>query len=428
MNGNIIHSKKLYSPDPRRLLVLVFGTCFALFGCQTSSITSLGKATQRPYDFESRVLHPSISVLSAGRDSVDVYIEWNRQECLYLRNSPQDPFISSLSLTFGNEVHAWFDTLQSGAKMMERSIIRMARAADAESNPNRSSRASFLFTDNNRNTATELTVVMPNPKIMASVPFSADGWPVQGGHVPAYDTLYFQSSPGTRWQHANAEVPETLPAPPFSSSKDKSDTLKPVVLSEWQTDETGWSGYIVQPGINIIGTPNAETLLNISHVVHGTNKDHPLVRDVQLLIESSRYITTRGEYDRMTSSSDSKAALDAFWLNCGNEKEAAANLIATYYGRVEEANRYFSGVLPGWRTDRGMVQIVFGIPDKIRRSMESEWWVYGEEGSANALVFRFLHVEHPWDPEFYVLSRSIQFRAPWDRMVTNWRNGRIKPD
>lgn len=404
----------------------IAGFCFLLVGCQTSSITSLGKANQRPYDFESRVLHPSITVLPAGRDSMDVYIEWNRQECLYLRESPKDPFVSSLTLALGDEVHTWKDTLESGANRMERSIIRMMRPDDEVDGPNRFNLAYFLFTDENRNSATEVTV--PYPDNFVSVPFAADGWPVQGGHVAAYDTIYFQSSPGTRWQHANAAVPQTLPAPPFSSSKDKSDTLKPVVLSEWQTDETGWSGFIVQPGVNIVGTPNAENRLDVQHLIHGTEKDHPLVRDVQLLIESSRYITTRGEYERMTSSSDSKAALDAFWLNCGNEKEAAANLIATYYGRVEEANRYFSGIQPGWRTDRGMVQIVFGIPDKIRRSMESEWWIYGEEGSANSIVFRFLHVQHPWDPDFYVLSRSIQFRAPWDRMVTNWRNGRIKPD
>ena len=64
-----------------------------------------------------------------------------------------------------------------------------------------------------------------------------------------------------------------------------------------------------------------------------------------------------------------------------------------------------------------MVHIVFG-PNKVRRGSDSEWWIYGEEGSANALVFRFLHVEHLGDSEFYVLSRSIQFRSPWDRMVT----------
>mgnify|MGYP001211515781 CR=1 FL=1 len=188
------------------------------------------------------------------------------------------------------------------------------------------------------------------------------------------------------------------------------------------------NGFPVQPGINVVGQPTSSGTLRVAHRIVGTTEDHPLVRDLQLMIQSSRYITSRKEFERMVNASDPKAALDAFWLSCGNEKEASATLIATYYGRVEEANRYFSGVHPGWRTDRGMVHIVFGVPNKVRRGSDSEWWIYGEEGSANALVFRFLHVEHPWDSEFYVLSRSIQFRSPWDRMVTNWRNGRIKAD
>ena len=130
----------------------------------------------------------------------------------------------------------------------------------------------------------------------------------------------------------------------------------------------------------------------------------------------------------MAASSDPKAALDVFWLSCANEKDQGAQLISTYYGRVEEANRYFSGILPGWKTDRGMVHIVFGVPNKIRKSRESEWWIYGDEDSVNSVTFRFLKVEHPWDDNFYALGRNIQFRMPWDRMVTNWRNGRVTPD
>ena len=281
--------------------------------------------------------------------------------------------------------------------------------------------------DLHRNATATWRVPLPQPGVPRT-PFQSDGWPVHDGFATAGDTLYFESTPGSRWQHASIEVPEAMPAPPFSQVKDKSDTLQPAIRSDWNTDDTGWSGYIVQPGINVVGQPTASGTLRVAHRIIGTSEDHPLVRDLQLMIQSSRYITSRKEFERMVNASDPKAALDAFWLSCGNEKEASATLIATYYGRVEEANRYFSGVHPGWRTDRGMVHIVFGVPNKVRRGSDSEWWVYGEEGSANALVFRFLHVEHPWDNEFYVLSRSIQFRSPWDRMVTNWRNGRIKAD
>ncbi|MAI24207.1 MAG: hypothetical protein CL828_09130 [Crocinitomicaceae bacterium] len=398
----------------------------ALYGCGASG-TRLGKSNQRPYDFEAQILHPRCAVLPAGIDSVDVYLEWSREEALFLRNSPQSPFTANLQLKSGSIEVSWTDTLVDFAPQWDRKQWRFSLAAFASEWNQSTNLIPMQLNDLHRNATATRLVPLPQPGIPRT-PFQSDGWPVHDGFAVAGDTLFFESAPGSRWQHASTEVPEVMPAPPFSQVKDKSDTLQPAVRSDWNTEETGWSGYIVQPGINIVGQPTASGTLRVAHRVVGTSKDHPQVRDLQLMIQSSRYITSRKEYERMVTASDPKAALDAFWLSCGNEKEASATLIATYYGRVEESNRYFSGVHPGWRTDRGMVHIVFGIPNKVRRGSDSEWWIYGEEGSANALVFRFLHVAHPWDNEFYVLSRSIQFRSPWDRMVTNWRNGRIKAD
>lgn len=397
-----------------------------LTGCGASS-TSLGKSNQRPYDFEAHILHPRCAVLPAGIDSVDVYLEWSREEALFLRDSPQSPFTANLQLKAGTFDIAWSDTLVDFAPPWDRKQWRVSLAAFASEWNQSTNLIPMQLDDLHRNASATWQIPLPQPGIPRT-PFQSDGWPVHDGFAAAGDTLYFESAPGSRWQHASIAVPEVMPAPPFSQVKDKSDTLQPAIRSDWNTDETGWSGYIVQPGVNVVGQPTASGTLRVAHRIVGTSEDHPLVRDLQLMIQSSRYITSRKEFERMVSASDPKAALDAFWLSCGNEKEASAALIATYYGRVEEANRYFSGVHPGWRTDRGMVHIVFGIPNKVRRGSDSEWWIYGEEGSANALVFRFLHVEHPWDNAFYVLSRSIQFRSPWDRMVTNWRNGRIKAD
>jgi GWxTD domain-containing protein len=398
----------------------------SLSGCGASG-TSLGKSNQRPYDFEAHILHPRCAVLPAGIDSVDVYLDWSREEALFLRDSPQSPFTANLQLKAGTFEVTWSDTLVDFAPRRDRKQWRVSLAEFASEWNQSTNLIPIQLDDLHRNATATWSVPLPQPGIPRT-PFRSDGWPVHDGFAIAGDTLFFESAPGSRWQHASIEVPGVMPAPPFSQVKDKSDTLQPAIRSDWNTDDTGWSGYIVQPGINVVGQPTSSGTLRVAHRIVGTTEDHPLVRDLQLMIQSSRYITSRKEYERMVNASDPKAALDAFWLSCGNEKEASATLIATYYGRVEEANRYFSGVHPGWRTDRGMVHIVFGVPNKVRRGSDSEWWVYGEEGSANAFVFRFLHVEHPWDSEFYVLSRSIQFRSPWDRMVTNWRNGRIKAD
>ena len=81
-----------------------------LAGCGASG-TSLGKSNQRPYDFEAHILHPRCAVLPAGIDSVDVYLEWSREEALFLRDSPQSPFTANLQLKAGTFDIAWSDTL-----------------------------------------------------------------------------------------------------------------------------------------------------------------------------------------------------------------------------------------------------------------------------------------------------------------------------
>ena len=405
------------------LIAMSMGT----MGCQLRLNTSATNSTQRPYDYEANLLHAESSLIPAGRDSLDVFVEWDREECLYLRDDPASPFFAHLSMNIGGLETSWLDTLESGIEQSGRKTWRVDRLDIGAPWQEGATTVKASFIDHHRNSNYPWRALIPAWESIAH-PYTSDGWPLFGRHATSGDTVYFSAPIGSKWQHASVEVPHRLPSPPFTRSNDQTDTLQPKIRSDWKIDDSGWSGYIIKPGINVLGMPNSAGKIDVTQVINGVDFDFPHVRDVRLLIASSRYISSRGEFQRMEESSDPKAALDAFWLNCGNNKESAAELIKIYYSRVEEANRFFSGVVPGWKTDRGMVHIVFGIPDKIRRTNDSEWWLYGEEGSTNAINMRFLRQEHPWDPSFYKLGRSIQYRIPWDRMVTNWRNGRIQPD
>ncbi|MCS7083233.1 MAG: GWxTD domain-containing protein [Bacteroidetes bacterium] len=56
----------------------------------------------------------------------------------------------------------------------------------------------------------------------------------------------------------------------------------------------------------------------------------------------------------------------AFWKKRDPTPGTERNeLMEEYYQRVWYANRQFSGLEPGWKTDRGMVFILFGEPDAI---------------------------------------------------------------
>ena len=40
--------------------------------------------------------------------------------------------------------------------------------------------------------------------------------------------------------------------------------------------------------------------------------------------------------------------------------ERAKELIKNYYGRLQHANLFFTSYLEGWKTDRGMIFMIFG--------------------------------------------------------------------
>ena len=60
-----------------------------------------------------------------------------------------------------------------------------------------------------------------------------------------------------------------------------------------------------------------------------------------------------------------KVALDDFWIKCGGNIDKARELIRIYYTRVFYSNYYFTSYKEGWRSERGMIYIIYGPPDKV---------------------------------------------------------------
>ena len=150
----------------------------------------------------------------------------------------------------------------------------------------------------------------------------------------------------------------------------------------------------------------------------------PDITSPKYMIEALRYLTNKKEFEEMKNSSTPKSLVDNFWLTHGGNEEKTRNLIKKYYGRVREANKYFSSFTEGWRTDRGMIYIIFGSPGTVYKSAESESWIYGTPNSALALNFFFVKVNNPFTENDYLLSRSPIYESNWYRAVEIWRQGR----
>lgn len=160
-------------------------------------------------------------------------------------------------------------------------------------------------------------------------------------------------------------------------------------------------------------------------IVVTQNKKYPTPTKAEEMIEPLIYISTKEERKRMQNATNPKLALDQFWLNIGGSQDYARKLIRNYYTQVESANRLFTSYKEGWKTDMGMIYIVFGKPDKVNRFENYEQWHYEIEGKSNVL-FTFQKVPTVFTPNNYELVRYSEYDKVWYTAVDNWRKGTWK--
>jgi GWxTD domain-containing protein len=182
---------------------------------------------------------------------------------------------------------------------------------------------------------------------------------------------------------------------------------------DFHSDETGFYHFTVNE--------DDRNGLSLFHFKDG----YPTINSVDELISATRFITSKKEYHKIADASDPKAALDAFWLSTTKDPERARELIKTYFNRVQNANLYFSSYKEGWKTDRGIIYMVFGPPNTVYQSEKSESWIYGEEDNYLSVTFNFSKVNNPFTNNDFILQRSPSYKTQWYRAVDAWRQGRV---
>ena len=154
-------------------------------------------------------------------------------------------------------------------------------------------------------------------------------------------------------------------------------------------------------------------------------ENFPLVKNLENMIGPMRYISSKKEYAFLNDSEDKKAAVDDFWLDVAGSNDRARTLINEYFGRVEKANNHFTSYLEGWKTDRGIIYVIYGAPNVVYKNKEYENWIYGEENNMMSTSFIFYKVKNPVSNNDFRLNRSTTFKSSWYRAVDSWRSGRI---
>jgi len=215
-----------------------------------------------------------------------------------------------------------------------------------------------------------------------------------------------------------------LPPPPSANNNKSSFNYIPDKYLTLEFESNG-SCLIELPGFGFISTVSSLEN-NTSFSIFKFRENYPYIPTAKEMIYGVRYLTNNDEYEKLLNNSDSKAAIDSFWLTAGGSMAKAKKLIKIYYNRQQESNIYFNSYTEGWRTDRGLIYTIFGSPDIIQKKNDNEIWIYGEEEDLNSYSFTFVKVNNPFSKNDYQLMRDPAYKSIWFLMVDNWRKGRIK--
>lgn len=157
----------------------------------------------------------------------------------------------------------------------------------------------------------------------------------------------------------------------------------------------------------------------------------PHLSTLEDLIGPLYYIATPSEWRRLsaaTTEEEKRREFERFWGGLFASEVQAQAVMKAYYTRVEEANLFFSGHKEGWKTDRGMLYIVYGAPLLVDSYLDYEVWryTYAENDPLNVFLLQRARPHGADQPfEHFILQRQLYYEREWYRRVERWRRGEV---
>lgn len=256
-------------------------------------------------------------------------------------------------------------------------------------------------------------ILEPNYPVTFSL--QEQGQPVPQSYVSISDELGLIGEEPVIVSYYDDAFPASLP--PFAEAQGR-------VSKGMKVDST----FNVQPGSPVNFSKKGLYLLQkdtmaIEGLTVRAEDDYPKFARVASLAGPMVYICTKQEFDRLSNSKIDKKQFDKVILSITNDTDRARKLIRNYFRRVELANLYFTSYKEGWKTDRGMIYIVFGVPDQVYKFQDREVWHY--DADMFKVNFTFLKSPTLFDPDNYVLLRDKKYQQTWYEVIDLWRNARF---
>ncbi len=418
----------------KTLFYTLLSSLFIIQGCQNYTSTDKLNFAYK-YDPEPTIIRPEFKVFHISESSSNFYFGINSREALYTKIKGDTLFEANLKIRY-----KLFNQINQRAIIDSSTYIMRDTTRESDLNKilyggftlkaekgnnyyievrirdeNRDLNIVDFYTFNKQASISSehfllldsLDYPLLNDRVVAGKPFSIVKSPaldVSSFQLKSYDSPLQIAPP----PFAENGISYALPSAPSSAKSInlKEDTSRLFILNE---------------GLHLLSISDTSDRFAFL----SANEAFPKLGEVKEMIAPTRFISTQKEYDVLNSNRDTKEAVDNFWLNITKDFNRARKILGTYYGRVESANEYFTDIQEGWKTDRGLIYLIYGPPSTIYKGYNYEKWIYGEESNMLAISFNFRRMENALSRNIYKLDRNTTFKSSWYRAVDNWRQGRV---
>ena len=426
----------------RKFLSKILFVFLCCMGCVTIENTS--------YDLDTKMavsMKPEFSIFHHNDLQSKIFIKIKTADLLYTRNDRTKPFNANLKLSYNLYTENGKTWIDSGSILWKDFYtINKKEFIDTvipfNLSVNKLAKLKLSITDLNRFRTYERLVDV-NKKDVYHRQFYLlrdtnnqvllNNYYTGSKHIRMTNNYLTNQSVYVNYNEINFPVA----LPPFSKARRQSF---PKATGQYKRIDFNKNTELVLPEKGFVYF-QIDTLTNQGFSLFNFNPYFPYLKDPAQLIAPLRFLCTKEEYKKITNGSDPKNTVDQFWLSKTSSMERARNLIKTYYSRVEKANEMFTSHLEGWKTDRGMISIIFGPPSYIRKTKSAEIWYYGQQSNSNlnaynslndpmriqssGLKFTFDKVSNPFSMNDYELDRNYSYKSSWYRAVESWRKGKV---
>ncbi|MFQ3578837.1 MAG: GWxTD domain-containing protein, partial [Bacteroidales bacterium] len=209
----------------------------------------------------------------------------------------------------------------------------------------------------------------------------------------------------------------TIALPPNVISFPKRKSNTPYIANTYNSDTL-----ICKRGYYEFFIPNDSS----KYVLYVGDSLFPKLKYPYQLLEPMKYLLPQLNADSLaTSKLGAKKEVDKLWLSfTNNNTTKARELIRVYFNRVQLANIFFTSYKEGWKTDKGMIYIVLGLPTYINFENNKETWIYKSTHNKQSVEFIFTQncYNHKND---MILDRKSQYYSLWNKAIQTWKSGEV---